>query len=130
MSKGKIAETIRDFGMGDSVENITKYESNYISTTKYTLYNFLPLSLLGQFKRYANIYFLVMAILQCIPAISPLNPISSIAPLVFVISVCKCVCVVTVCLLVSVTQHYQRVFVCVSLCLHSYIHTHTDTLPS
>lgn len=86
MSKGKIVETIRDFGMGDSVENITKYESNYISTTKYTLYNFLPLSLLGQFKRYANIYFLVMAILQCIPAISPLNPISSIAPLVFVIS--------------------------------------------
>lgn len=82
----KVKETLRAFEMGNSSENRDKYCSNYISTTKYTALNFLPLSLLGQFKRYANIYFLVMAILQTIPAISPLNPISSIAPLVFVIS--------------------------------------------
>jgi len=44
------------------------------------------MSLFNQFKRYANIYFLVVAILQSIPAISPLNPLSAIAPLVFVIS--------------------------------------------
>lgn len=77
---------MRTFEMGNGLENKKVYVSNYISTTKYTAVNFLPLSLLGQFKRYANIYFLFMAILQCIPAISPLNPISSIAPLVFVIS--------------------------------------------
>jgi phospholipid-transporting ATPase len=84
MSKPK--ESARYFEMGNSRENKDTYVSNYISTTKYSALNFLPLSLLGQFKRYANIYFLIMAILQCIPAISPLNPISSIAPLVFVIS--------------------------------------------
>lgn len=39
-----------------------------------------------QFTRYANIYFLVVAILQSIPFLSPLNPISSIAPLILVIS--------------------------------------------
>jgi phospholipid-transporting ATPase len=79
-------EAMRAFTMGNSIENRVQFESNYISTTKYTALNFVPLCLLGQFKRYANIYFLLMAVLQTIPAISPLNPISSIAPLVFVIS--------------------------------------------
>ena len=46
---------------------------------------FLPLSLLVQFKRYANIYFLICAILQSIPLISPLNPASAVAPLCFVL---------------------------------------------
>lgn len=46
----------------------------------------MPLSLFNQFKRYANVYFLVVAILQSIPQISPLNPLSAIAPLVFVVS--------------------------------------------
>lgn len=59
---------------------------NYIRTTKYTAITFLPMSLFNQFKRYANIYFLIVAILQSIPAISPLNPLSAIAPLIFVIS--------------------------------------------
>lgn len=40
-----------------------------------------------QFQRYANIYFLVIAILQSIPSISPLTPLSAIAPLVFVLAV-------------------------------------------
>ncbi len=62
-----------------------KYTSNYISTTKYNLLSFLPLSLILQFKRYANIYFLICAILQSIPLISPLNPASAIAPLCFVL---------------------------------------------
>ena len=86
MSNAKNKDVARKFTTGSTAENKAAYDSNYISTTKYTTLNFLPLSLLGQFKRYANIYFLIMAVLQSIPAISPLNPISSIAPLVFVIS--------------------------------------------
>ena len=62
-----------------------KYKSNYISTTKYNILTFLPFALILQFKRYANIYFLVSAILQSIPLISPLNPASAVAPLVFVL---------------------------------------------
>ena len=38
-----------------------------------------------QFKRYANVYFLLTAILQSIKQISPLDPITGWAPLVFVI---------------------------------------------
>jgi magnesium-transporting ATPase (P-type) len=63
-----------------------KYPPNYIKTSKYNILTFLPLSLMSQFTRYANIYFLVTAILNCFPIISTLNPISAIAPLVFVIA--------------------------------------------
>ena len=62
-----------------------QFPSNYISTSKYTLLTFLPKSLLLQFKRYANIYFLIIAILQSISIISPLNPFTALAPFIFVI---------------------------------------------
>ncbi|CAD8048326.1 unnamed protein product [Paramecium sonneborni] len=61
------------------------FPTNFIKTSKYNIVTFLPLSLLGQFRRYANIYFLFIAIIQSFPIISPLNPISAIAPLVFVL---------------------------------------------
>ena len=63
-----------------------KIKDNYISTTKYNVFTFLPLALILQFKRYANIYFLICAILQSIKLISPLSPASAVAPLVFVLS--------------------------------------------
>lgn len=61
------------------------YKSNYIKTTKYTIITFLPVALFYQFLRVANIYFLMIAILQSIPAISPLNPATAIMPLAFVL---------------------------------------------
>lgn len=76
----------RTFFMSMTKTNMQEFPSNYISTTKYTAFNFLFKCLFLQFTRYANIYFLVVAILQSIPVLSPLNPISSIAPLLFVIS--------------------------------------------
>lgn len=72
--------------IGDLVVNHKRFKNNYIRTTKYTAFNFIFLALFNQFRRYANIYFLAVAILQSIPAISPLSPISSWAPLIFVIS--------------------------------------------
>jgi len=50
--------------------------SNYIKTTKYTLLNFLPLSILYQYKRLANCYFLFVCLISLIPNISPWAPIS------------------------------------------------------
>lgn len=63
-----------------------KYPSNYVSTTKYNILTFLPYSLILQFRRYANFYFLACAILQSIPTISPLSPLSAVLPLVFVLT--------------------------------------------
>ena len=69
----------------DNYNATKKFKSNYISTTKYSVFSFVPKCLIAQFMRFANIYFLIIAILQCIPIISPLNPITSIAPLIFVL---------------------------------------------
>ena len=56
-------------------------------TTKYTTWSFLPLSLMYQFKREANVYFLLQAVLNSIPAVSAMNPITAYSPLAFVLGV-------------------------------------------
>ncbi|XP_072978047.1 probable phospholipid-transporting ATPase 4 [Typha angustifolia] len=60
------------------------YPTNYISTTKYNIITFLPKALFEQFRRVANIYFLLAAILSLTP-VTPFTPLSMIAPLVFVV---------------------------------------------
>ena len=56
-----------------------------METTKYTWYSFLPKAIIIQFVRPANFVYLISAILQSIPEISSLNPVTAIAPFVFVI---------------------------------------------
>ena len=63
-----------------------KFKSNEVDTRKYNIVTFLPKALFYQFNRPANIYFLITAILQCIPMISPLGPTSAILPLIIVLS--------------------------------------------
>jgi magnesium-transporting ATPase (P-type) len=43
------------------------------------------LGIFNQFRRAANFYFLLAAILQSIPTISPLSPLTAVTPLLFVI---------------------------------------------
>ncbi|KAF6157220.1 hypothetical protein GIB67_041681 [Kingdonia uniflora] len=62
----------------------SKYPSNYISTTKYNIITFLPKALFEQFRRVANVYFLLTAILSLTP-VTPFSPVSMIAPLAFVV---------------------------------------------
>jgi hypothetical protein len=45
--------------------------TNEISTAKYTVLTFVPVNLFEQFMRVANLYFLLCAILQLIPGLSP-----------------------------------------------------------
>ncbi|GKB33464.1 probable phospholipid-transporting ATPase 4, partial [Tanacetum coccineum] len=60
-----------------------KYSKNYISTTKYNVITFLPKALFEQFRRVANVYFLLAAVLSLTP-VSPFSAYSMIAPLAFV----------------------------------------------
>lgn len=62
------------------------YRGNYVSTTKYTVVNFIPKSLFEQFRRVANIYFLIVAFVSFSP-LSPYSASSVLAPLVVVIGV-------------------------------------------
>ncbi|GAB2293363.1 Probable phospholipid-transporting ATPase 4 [Dionaea muscipula] len=61
-----------------------KYPYNYISTTKYNILTFLPKALFEQFRRAANIYFLLAAILS-LTSVSPFSAVSMIAPLAIVV---------------------------------------------
>ncbi|KAL9879573.1 ATPase phospholipid transporting 8B isoform 10-T11 [Glossina fuscipes fuscipes] len=63
-----------------------KYADNYIKTSKYTLVTFLPFNLLEQFQRLANFYFLCLLVLQLIPAISSLTPVTTAIPLIGVLT--------------------------------------------
>ncbi len=63
------------------------FKTNKINTRKYNWITFIPHALLLQFVRPANIYFLVSAVIQCIPQVSPLSPVTAILPIVFVLSV-------------------------------------------
>lgn len=61
-----------------------KYPTNYITTTKYNIITFLPKAIFEQFRRVANIYFLLAAVLSLSP-VSPFSAVSMIAPLAFVV---------------------------------------------
>ena len=119
-----------------------RFPSNYVSTTKYNVLTFLPLvglsstlimlihylqNLIEQFRKKANFYFLIVAILSCtklsvfiishpdtqtdihrhartvFPTLSPKTPIVSVSPLVFV-------------LLVSAIKEAVEDYVCVCAC--------------
>eukprot|EP00741_Cyanophora_paradoxa_P014910 tig00020830_g14384.t1 len=63
-----------------------KHCSNFIRTSKYKAWNFLPKNLFDQFRRIANFYFLVVFLIQLVPGLSPISAWSSLAPLVAVLA--------------------------------------------
>lgn len=72
---------------GEKNENLShnlRYGNNLITTTKYNMVTFLPKSLLIQFKKAANIYFLIVSILTCV-SFSPKQPSSMIGTFAFVL---------------------------------------------
>ncbi|CAJ2642055.1 unnamed protein product [Trifolium pratense] len=64
---------------------VVNYCDNYVRTTKYTMFTFIPKSLFEQFRRVANFYFLVCAILSFFP-VSPYSAVSNVVPLVVVVA--------------------------------------------
>ncbi|CAN6483615.1 unnamed protein product [Victoria cruziana] len=63
-----------------------RFKGNSISTTKYNILTFLPKGLFEQFRRVANLYFLMISILSTTP-ISPVHPITNVVPLSLVLFV-------------------------------------------
>ncbi|XP_018331633.1 probable phospholipid-transporting ATPase IA isoform X4 [Agrilus planipennis] len=66
---------------------VNKFVSNSISTAKYSLLTFIPLFLFEQFRRWANIFFLMIALLQQIPDVSPTGRYTTLVPLIFILTV-------------------------------------------
>eukprot|EP00958_Prasinococcus_capsulatus_P005906 scaffold568_cov376-Prasinococcus_capsulatus_cf.AAC.17 len=71
----------------EDVKRIRKqYGKNSIKTAKYTWITFLPKALFEQYRRAANIYFTIVAILSLTPY-SPVSPVTTVLPLVFILLV-------------------------------------------
>ncbi|KAK0180340.1 hypothetical protein PV327_005992 [Microctonus hyperodae] len=64
----------------------TCFPKNQIRSNKYTVWNFIPKNLFEQFRRVANFYFLVSAIIA-MTIDSPISPLTTFLPLLFVILV-------------------------------------------
>lgn len=64
-----------------------RFQSNKVSTAKYTFVTFLPKFLFEQFRRYANLFFLFIALMQQIPNVSPTGRFTTAVPLVFILTV-------------------------------------------
>ena len=62
-----------------------KFKSNQISTAKYNIVTFIPKFLYEQFRRYANIFFLCIGLLQQIPGVSPTGRFVTIVPLFIIL---------------------------------------------
>jgi len=70
----------------NSPQGIT-YKKNEISTAKYNLFTFIPKFLFEQFRRYANIFFLCIGLLQQIPGVSPTGKYVTIVPLFLILTI-------------------------------------------
>ncbi|XP_078407140.1 phospholipid-transporting ATPase VB isoform X1 [Cetorhinus maximus] len=63
------------------------YLSNKIRTTKYTFFNFLPKNIFEQLYRFANIFFLFLALLNWFPSIGVFHKEITMLPLIIVMSI-------------------------------------------
>jgi phospholipid-translocating ATPase len=66
------------------------YASNWIRSTRYSAWNFVPRQLVAQFSKLANFYFLCVSILQMIPGLSTTGQYTTIVPLMFFVTVSIC----------------------------------------
>ncbi|CCK71876.1 aminophospholipid-translocating P4-type ATPase DNF3 KNAG_0I00850 [Huiozyma naganishii CBS 8797] len=63
------------------------YINNAITSSRYTVYSFLPKQFFAQFSKLANTYFLVIAILQMIPGWSTTGTYTTIVPLLIFMAI-------------------------------------------
>ncbi|GAA6070702.1 phospholipid-transporting ATPase VA isoform X1 [Tachysurus ichikawai] len=63
------------------------YANNKIKTTKYTVLSFIPKNLFEQFHRFANVYFVFIALLNFVPLVNAFQPVLALAPVLFILSV-------------------------------------------
>ena len=75
--------TFREFRVDDVDRNADFYVDNEVVNSRYTIISFLPKNIFEQFRRPLNLYFLFVVILQFIPIIAPVNPLSTLLPLLF-----------------------------------------------
>ncbi|KAK5671092.1 hypothetical protein BDV3_004761 [Batrachochytrium dendrobatidis] len=85
---GAAIQTNRIIHINDPIKNQTqKFLTNSITTGKYNTITFIPKFLFEQFSKYANMFFLFVAIIQQIGDLSPTNRYGTVIPLSIVLAV-------------------------------------------
>ncbi|KAI0999106.1 putative phospholipid-transporting ATPase [Podosphaera aphanis] len=64
-----------------------EYIGNTITSSRYSVWNFVPRQLYFQFSKLANAYFLLVSILQLIPGLSTTGTYTTIVPLIFFVMI-------------------------------------------
>lgn len=65
----------------------SRFSTNFVRTTRYTIITFLPKNLFEQFHRFANIYFIFVVALNWIPQVQAFAKEVAALPVVFVLLV-------------------------------------------
>ena len=63
------------------------FVSNKVTTSKYTLLTFIPKNLYEQFRRVANFFFLLIAVLQFFPEFVTIYPLVAALPMIIITSI-------------------------------------------
>ncbi|KAI0369507.1 protein transporter [Pilatotrama ljubarskyi] len=85
--KGKSSDKSRTIPFRPPEKLQSKYPPNVVRNQKYNVFTFLPLVFYEQFKFFFNLYFLLVALSQFIPALKIGFIITYVAPLAFVLTV-------------------------------------------
>ncbi|KAI0744486.1 aminophospholipid-transporting P-type ATPase [Earliella scabrosa] len=85
--KGRSADKSRTIPFRPPEKLQSKYPPNVVRNQKYNVFTFLPLVFYEQFKFFFNLYFLLVALSQLVPALKIGFIVTYIAPLAFVLTV-------------------------------------------
>ncbi|KAJ9478875.1 putative phospholipid-transporting ATPase NEO1 [Pseudozyma hubeiensis] len=85
--EGAPRDLSRTISLGDSDRVRSKYPANVVRNQKYNVITFLPKVLYEQFKFFFNLYFLLVALSQFIPALKIGFIATYVAPLAFVLCI-------------------------------------------
>uniref|UniRef100_A0A803YRU0 Phospholipid-transporting ATPase n=1 Tax=Meleagris gallopavo TaxID=9103 RepID=A0A803YRU0_MELGA len=78
----RVIKSNLSFGNPNWKENPNRYyDSNKIKTTKYSILTFVPKNIYEQLHRFANIYFVVIALLNFVPVVNAFQPEVSLIPI-------------------------------------------------
>ncbi|KAI0830346.1 protein transporter [Trametes gibbosa] len=85
--KGKSSDKSRTVPFRPPEKLQSKFPPNVVRNQKYNVFTFLPLVFYEQFKFFFNLYFLLVALSQFVPALKIGFIVTYVAPLAFVLSV-------------------------------------------
>ncbi|KAF9338414.1 putative aminophospholipid-translocase [Podila minutissima] len=86
-AKNSKAAKSRTIDFHASAKEKKRYPPNVTRNTKYSIFSFLPIVLWEQFKFFLNLYFLLVALSQFVPALKIGYIVTYVAPLCFVLAV-------------------------------------------